>query len=72
MSEENLHRLLVQLLDVDVQIILDALAAASAGSTVANTVVTTGSATASDLNVGKIIAAKKAMDAKNVPTRNVT
>ena len=52
------------------QIILDALAAASAGSTVANTVVTTGSATASDLNVGKIIAAKKAMDAKNVPTQN--
>ena len=52
------------------QIVLDALAAASAGSTVANTVVTTGSATASDLNVGKIIAAKKAMDAKNVPTQN--
>ena len=52
------------------QIILDALAAASAGSTVANTVVTTGSAAASDLNVGKIIAAKKAMDAKNVPTQN--
>ena len=52
------------------QIILDALAAASAGSTVANTVVTTGSPSASDLNVGKIIAAKKAMDAKNVPTQN--
>ena len=52
------------------QIVLDALAAASAGSTVANTVVTTGSAAASDLNVGKIIAAKKAMDAKNVPTQN--
>ena len=52
------------------QIVLDALVAASAGSTVANTVVTTGSATASDLNVGKIIAAKKAMDAKNVPTQN--
>jgi len=49
------------------QILLDALAAASAGSTVANTVVTSGSATASDLNMGKIIAAKKAMDAKNVP-----
>ena len=29
--------------------------------------VTTGSATASNLNVGKIIAAKKALDAKNVP-----
>jgi hypothetical protein len=52
------------------QIILDALAAASAGSTVANTIVTTGSAAASDLNMGKIIAAKKAMDAKNVPAQN--
>ena len=49
------------------QIIIDALDAASAGSTVAKTVVTTGSATASNLNVGKIIAAKKALDAKNVP-----
>lgn len=52
------------------QILLDALAAATAGSTVANTVVTTGSATASDLNMGKLIAAKKAMDAKNVPAEN--
>ena len=51
------------------QIILDALAAASAGSTVANTVNTSGSS-ASDLNIAKIIAAKKAMDAKNVPTQN--
>tara|TARA_R100001510_G_scaffold456_1_gene373 strand:- start:42 stop:890 length:849 start_codon:yes stop_codon:yes gene_type:complete len=49
------------------QVIIDALDAASAGSTVAKTVVTTGSATASNLNVGKIIAAKKALDAKNVP-----
>lgn len=49
------------------QIIIDALDAASAGSTVAKTVVTSGSATASNLNVGKIIAAKKALDAKNVP-----
>tara|TARA_B100000575_G_scaffold86079_1_gene68088 strand:- start:1861 stop:2709 length:849 start_codon:yes stop_codon:yes gene_type:complete len=49
------------------QIIIDALNAASAGSTVAKTVVTTGSAGASNLNVGKIIAAKKALDAKNVP-----
>ena len=49
------------------QIIIDALIAGSAGSTVANTVVTTGNATASDLNVGKIIGAKKAMDAKSVP-----
>jgi len=49
------------------QIIIDALEAASAGSTVAKTVVTSGSAAASNLNVGKIIAAKKALDAKNVP-----
>jgi len=49
------------------QILLDALLAASAGSTVANTVVTSGSAAASDLNVGKILGAKKALDAKNVP-----
>ena len=50
------------------QIILDAVAAASAGSTVANTVVTSGSAAASDLNVGKIIAAAEAMNTKNVPS----
>ena len=49
------------------QIIIDALNTASAGSTVAKTVVTSGSASASNLNVGKIIAAKKALDAKNVP-----
>jgi hypothetical protein len=49
------------------QIIIDALIAGSAGSTVANTVVTTGSAGASDLNVGKIIEAKKGLDAKSVP-----
>mgnify|MGYP003145086189 FL=1 len=49
------------------QTIIDALTNASAGSTVANTVVTSGSASASDLNVGKLIAAKKALDAKNVP-----
>ena len=49
------------------QLVLDALLAASAGTTIANTVVTTGSAAASDLNVGKILAAKKALDAANVP-----
>ena len=49
------------------QIIIDALNAASAGSSVAKTVVTSGSAAASNLNVGKILAAKKALDAKNVP-----
>ncbi len=52
------------------QVLLDALATASAGSTVANTVVTTGSATASNLNVGKIIEAKKLLDKKNVPSQN--
>ena len=49
------------------QIIIDALNAASAGSSVAKTVVTSGSAAASNLNVGKILAAKKALDAKSVP-----
>lgn len=49
------------------QIILDALASASAGSSVANTVVTSGSATASDMNVGKIIAAAENLNKKNVP-----
>jgi hypothetical protein len=50
------------------QILIDALNTASAGTTVAKTVVTSGSAAASNLNVGKIIAAKKALDAKSVPT----
>ena len=49
------------------QLIIDAIVAASSPSTVANTVVTSGSAAASNLNVGKLIAAKKAMDANNVP-----
>ena len=49
------------------QLIIDALDAEASPSTVANTVVTSGSATASNLNVGKLIAAKKAMDANNVP-----
>ena len=48
------------------QIIIDALSSASAGSTVANTVRTTGSG-ASDLDVAKILSAKKALDSKNVP-----
>lgn len=52
------------------QVIIDALTAASAGTTVAKTVVTSGSAAASNLNVGKIIAAKKALDAKNVPSQD--
>ena len=50
------------------QVVIDALINASAGSTVANTVVTSGSATASDLNVGKIIEAGKKLNAKNVPS----
>ena len=49
------------------QIILDALAAASAGSTVANTVNTDSSNSNSDLNVGKIIAAAENLNKKNVP-----
>jgi len=49
------------------QLIIDAIAAASSPSTVANTIVTSGTAGASNLNVGKLIAAKKALDAKNVP-----
>ena len=49
------------------QILIDALEAASAGTTVAKTVVTSGSAASSNLNVGKIIAAKKGLDAANVP-----
>jgi len=49
------------------QLIIDALDAASSPSTVAKTVVTSGSAAASNLNVGKLIAAKKALDANNVP-----
>ena len=49
------------------QLIIDGLNGASSPSTVAKTVVTSGSATASNLNVGKLIAAKKALDAKNVP-----
>ena len=49
------------------QILIDALEAASAGTTVAKNVVTSGSAASSNLNVGKIIAAKKGLDAANVP-----
>jgi hypothetical protein len=49
------------------QIILDALLSASAGSSVANTVVTTGSATASGMSVGKIIKASELLNIKNVP-----
>ena len=49
------------------QIIIDAIDTATAGSSVAKTVVTSGSAAASNLNIGKILAAKKALDAKNVP-----
>ena len=48
------------------QVILDAMLAASAGGTVANTVRTSGSG-ASDLDVGKIVEAGKLLSAKNVP-----
>ena len=49
------------------QLVIDALNGASGASTVAKNVVTSGSAANSNLNVGKLIAAKKALDAKNVP-----
>ena len=50
------------------QIILDALASASAGSSVANSVNTDPtSTTASNLNVGKIIQASEKLNIKNVP-----
>jgi len=50
------------------QLIIDALNGSSTSLTVAKTVVTTGSATNSNLNVGKMIEAKKLMDAGNVPS----
>lgn len=50
------------------QIILDAIAAATAGTVIPNTIVTTGSSASSDLNVGKIISAAKALNAANVPS----
>ena len=50
------------------QVVIDALINASAGSTVANTVVTSGSATASDLNVGKIILPGKSTKHKERPS----
>ena len=50
------------------QIILDALTAATPAATIANTVVTSGSAAASSLNIGKVIEAKKTLDKNNVPT----
>jgi len=49
------------------QLVIDALNGASGASTVAKNVVTSGSAANSNLNVGKLIAAKKALDSKNVP-----
>lgn len=55
------------------QLILDALAASGTSLTVANTVVTSGSATASNMNLGKLREAKRLMDRANVPPegRNV-
>jgi len=49
------------------QLILDALAASGTSLTVANTVVTSGSATASNMNLGKLREAKRLMDKNNVP-----
>jgi|TARA_Y100000361_G_scaffold132271_1_gene129624 N4-gp56 family major capsid protein len=52
------------------QLIIDALNGSSTSLTVAKTVVTSGSATASNLNVGKMIEAKKLLDANNVPSED--
>ncbi len=55
------------------QVIIDALVAASSTGTVAKTVADDGSTgSASNLNVGKLRAAKKALDAKNVPMEGRT
>jgi hypothetical protein len=52
------------------QMKIDALEAASSSLTVADTIVTTGSATASNLNVGKVIEAARLLDANNVPAED--
>ena len=52
------------------QLIIDALNGSSTSLTVAKTVVTSGSAAASNLNVGKMIEAKKLLDANNVPSED--
>ena len=55
------------------QVIIDALIAASSTGTVANTIQNDGtSGSATDLNVGKLRAAKKILDAKNVPMEGRT
>lgn len=55
------------------QVIIDALIAASSTGTVANTIQNDGTVgSATDLNVGKLRAAKKALDAKNVPMEGRT
>ena len=48
------------------QIIIDVMEAATPGATIPNTTNTSGSS-ASDLNIAKILAAKKSLDAANVP-----
>jgi hypothetical protein len=55
------------------QVIIDALTAASSTGTVAKTIADDGSVgSASNLNVGKLRAAKKILDAKNVPMEGRT
>lgn len=55
------------------QVIIDALIAASSTGTVANTIQNDGSVgSATDLNVGKLRAAKRILDAKNVPMEGRT
>ena len=55
------------------QVVIDAFDAASSPGTVANTIQGDGSSgSAADLNTGKIRAAKKTLDAANVPSENRT
>lgn len=55
------------------QVLIDSIVAGSPGTTIANTVAEDGtSGSASGLNLGKLREAKKALDAKNVPTEGRT
>ena len=55
------------------QVLIDSIVAGSPGTTIANTVAEDGtSGSASGLNLGKLRAAKKALDAKNVPAEGRT
>ena len=55
------------------QVLIDSIVAGSPGTTIANTIAEDGSSgSASGLNLGKLRAAKKALDAKNVPAEGRT